>query len=176
MLRLLLLFFLVSLNVFAGPSDFSWLLQKEVRDSGQFAHDKRSSKVLEKIVPEFKLKKNAAPNLAGLIRITLMLPGEKGVVDGRFIIFSGARPHSATEHALVWIDTLNGVGAFALNQCVEELYIKECITAGSKFFGPDKIPDQFRVELKKWLKNEDSHLALQFLKPDLKLQTFEVLN
>ena len=176
MKRVIFFVSVISLHTVAGPSGFSWLLQTSPQNSGEFAHDTRALKILSQIVPKFKIKKNAAPDLAGIIRLDLRLPDDKRVVDGRYIIFTGARPHDASTHALLWIDTKTGAGAFAINECVGDFSEKQCITVGSKSFEADNLPDQFIAELKNWRKKELTYLVLQYVNPKSQFSKFELSN
>lgn len=173
MKKLLLFVSLFSLSANAG-SDFSWTVEKKIENSNQFAWDRRSPKVFEAVVPKMKIQKNAASTLAALVRMDVMLPEPKRVIDQRYVIFTGGRPHDASTHALVWLDSKDNVGAFAINECVGSFSEKQCITVGSKSFTADNLPEAFISELKEWRKKEQAFLVLQYIDPTSKFSKFEL--
>jgi hypothetical protein len=162
MRHLFLLFVFSQFQFSAVASDWSWLLEKKPQDSNEFVWDKRSAIVFKKIVPNIKISKNAAQDLAGIVRLDIMLPEPKKINDQRDVIFSGERPHDASTRGLLWIDTKNETGAFAINECLVGKSSDSCVTLGSRFFAPTAVPAAFISELKLWLKNEDSSLELRY--------------
>ena len=151
-----ILFMLGTQSSFAAPAgsmetSAKWLLDPKLKDSNQFAWDQRSGPMLAAIVPDVNLKKQAKPDLKGIVQVDVMLPEDKQVIEGRYVIISGARPQQASTQGWIWIDTKDGTGAFALNECPTQSIYEGCILIGSKNFGPANLPEMLVLKLKSWI-------------------------
>jgi hypothetical protein len=145
-------FLVLPLVSFSNEKDFSWLLHNGLKNSNEFTWDKRSEDVFQQIVPDIKLKKSAEPSLQRLVRTDIMLPEPKKIINDRYVVFTGARPHDATTTGLLWIDVKEKTGAFAIKECpLKEKNDFNCITVGSKNYTAKNLPKEFVDVLKPWI-------------------------
>ena len=139
----------------AAADNYRWLLKSGPTDSNEFTWDKKSEAVFKQVVPQVKVKNQATPELAGIVRLDLMLPDPKEVQQDRYVVFSGARPHQASTVGLLWLDTQTSSGIFAINECPLINEDENCITIGSKNFSAEKLPAPFIDRFKRWLATQD---------------------
>jgi hypothetical protein len=83
--------------------DFTWLLGLEKDPDGQFVLGERFEALLTSIVPDFRIDKDW---LRDDLRLNLWLPQGTRVIDRRYVVLTGCRPHDCESKGFAWIDVV----------------------------------------------------------------------
>jgi hypothetical protein len=97
------------------PVDFAWLRDVKTDPPDQVVLDPRFDRLLTAIVPDAKVDGEA---LRDLVKQNLYLPETVRVVDRRYVVLAGCRPHDCESKGFAWIDTVGGKGLVAVNGLV----------------------------------------------------------
>lgn len=107
--------------------DFTWLLELEKKPARQLVLDPRFEDVLTAVVPDVGDEEGLP--LREQMRLTLYVPGETRITEGRFVEITGCMPHACGEKGFVWLDLASKRSvAYSSGRLV------------SMSFGPDEIP------------------------------------
>ena len=105
----------------SASTDFTWLIGQH-----HAVRDPRFGPLLSAIVPEAKIDDE---RLRDVLEQNLYLSPEPRLVDGRYIVLDGCRPHDCSEKGFLWIDTREKTSVVAVSGVV-----------ASRSFGPSQIP------------------------------------
>ncbi len=95
-----------------APVDFAWLRDVKTDPPEQVVLDPRFDRLLTAIVPDAKVDGEA---LRDLVKQNLYLPETVRVVDRRYVVLAGCRPHDCENKGFAWIDTVGGKSLVAVN-------------------------------------------------------------
>src|SRR5262249_31221502 len=96
-------------------TDLRWLLDVKTDPAEQVVLDARFNQVLSAIVPDAKVDGEA---LRDVLKQNLYLPDSIRVVDRRYVMLAGCRPHDCGSKGFAWIDTKDGKSLVAVNGVV----------------------------------------------------------
>jgi len=83
--------------------DFSWLLELEGDPDRQVVLDDRFEALLTSIVPDVRIR---GDRLRDDLRLNLWLPEPARVLDRRYVVLTGCRPHDCESKGFAWIDVV----------------------------------------------------------------------
>lgn len=130
----------------ASGSQFSWLLELARAPGRQAVLDPRFNRLLTAIVPDAKIDEGLA--LRDVLKQNLFLPDDTRVVDGRYVILSGCRPHDCGSKGFAWIDLATGKSVVAVNGLVASTTLAAADIPPAVWSGIDQtvgLPEQEAV-------------------------------
>jgi hypothetical protein len=101
-----------------APADLAWLLDLKTDPADQVVLDPRFNGLLSAIVPDAKVDGEA---LRDMVKHNLYLPESVKVIDRRYVVLAGCRPHDCESKGFAWIDTVAGKSLVAVNGLVASM-------------------------------------------------------